>query len=166
VRAADGRLTNLTNSRESWRGNYTPAYSPNGKLIAFARNTDAFNTDIFLMTTGGKIVKRLTHSVGADGRFGEEHGPSWSPDGRTLVYVSNRTGNWDLFAIGVDGKGERRLTNTPRYDEDAPSYTDNGAKILYARNGRIAVMNRDGSGVVELGLGTSADARPTGFTSR
>lgn len=90
-------LANLTRSTKSWLGNYTPAYSPDGRLIAFARNTDAFNSDIFLMTTRGTIVKRLTHSVGTDATLGEEHGPAWSPDGRTLVYVSNRSGkSWEL----------------------------------------------------------------------
>jgi Tol biopolymer transport system component len=162
VRVADGKLTNLTRSTKSWLGNYTPAYSPNGKLIAFARNTDAFNSDIFLMTTSGRIVKRLTHSVGTDTTLGEEHGPTWSPDGRTLVFVSNRLGrSWELFAIGVDGRGERPLTNTPtpRYDEDAPRYVQGGKRILYAHDGRIAVVDADGTGVEELGLGTSADWR-------
>lgn len=163
VRVADGKLTNLTHSTKSWLGNYTPAYSPDGRLIAFARNTDAFNSDIFLMTPRGRIVRRLTHSVGTDAQLGEEHGPAWSPDGRRLVFVSNRSGrSWELYTIGADGRGERRLTNTPssRYDEDAPRYVDRGTRILYAHNGRIAVMNADGTGVEELGLGLSADRRP------
>lgn len=160
VRVADRKVTNLTRSQKSWLGNYTPAYSPNGKLIAFARNTDAFNSDIFLMTTSGKIVRRLTHSIGTDSQLGEEHGPAWSPDGRRLVYVSNRAGmSWELFTIGVDGRGEFQLTDTPRYDEDAPRYVENGRRILYAHDGRIASIAADGTGVEELGLGTSADWR-------
>ena len=160
VRLADGKLTNLTRSRQSWLGNTTPAYAPNGKLIAFSRSTDAFNTDIFLMTTKGKIVKRLTRSVGTDSMLGEEHGPSWSPDGRSLVYVSNRPGvSWELFTIRADGTHERQLTNTPtpRYDEDAPRWE--GDRILYAHDGRIATIPAAGGAPEELGLGTSADRR-------
>lgn len=162
VRVADRVLANLTRSTKSWLGNYTPAYSPDGRLIAFARNTDAFNSDIFLMTTRGTIVKRLTHSVGTDATLGEEHGPAWSPDGRTLVYVSNRSGkSWELYTIGVDGRGERRLTSTPtpRYDEDAPRYVHGGADVLYAHEGRIALVGADGGRVRELGPGASADWR-------
>jgi Tol biopolymer transport system component len=160
VRVADGKLTNLTKSQESWRGNYTPAYSPNGRLIAFSRSTDAFNSDIFLMTPSGRIVKRLTRSIGTDSTLGEEHGPAWSPDGRRLVFVSNRTGkSWELYRIGVDGKGERRLTSTLRSNEDAPRFIENGTRILYAHDGRIATMKVDGTDVRELGLGTSADRR-------
>ena len=162
VRVADGKLTNLTHSRKPWLGNYTPAFSPTGKLIAFARNTDAFNSDIFLMTTRGTIVRRLTHSIGTDSRLGEEHGPAWSPDGRTLVYVSNRVGrSWELFRIGVDGRGERRLTHTSsaHYNENAPRYIENGRRILYAHDGLIATIAADGSDIEELGAGTSADLR-------
>ena len=160
VRLADGKLTNLTRSPKPWLGNTTPAYAPNGKLIAFSRSTDAFNTDIFLMTTKGKIVKRLTRSVGTDSTLGEEHGPSWSPDGRSLVYVSNRTGvSWELFTIRADGTHERQLTDTPtpRYDEDAPRWE--GDRILYAHDGRIAAIPAAGGAPEELGLGTSADRR-------
>jgi Tol biopolymer transport system component len=134
VRLADRKVANLTRSTKPWLGNVTPAYSPNGKLIAFARSTDAFNSDIFLMTAGGRIVERLTHS--------EEHGPAWSPDGRTLVYVSNRSGtSWDLYAIRVDGTGERPLTSTPHVDEDAPRFSRDGTRILFVRGGRPAAMS-------------------------
>ena len=88
------------------------------------------------------IVRRLTHSIGTGGKLGEEHGPAWSPDGRTLVYVSNRSGtSWDLYAIRVHGTGERRLTRTPHADEDAPRFSRDGRRILYVRDGRNAAMS-------------------------
>lgn len=162
VRLVDRKVTNLTHSPKPWLGNFTPAYSPDGRRIAFSRSTDAFNTDIFLMSANGTSLKRLTRSRGTDTHLAEEHGPAWSPDGKTLVYVSNRTQtSFELFSIGVDGRGERQITNTPspRHDEDAPRFSRDGRRILYAHDGRIATMNRDGSGVRELGLGVSADWR-------
>ena len=39
--------------------------------------------------------------------------PSFSPDGKRVIYVSNRDRSFDLFSIGVDGTNERRLTRTP-----------------------------------------------------
>jgi TolB protein len=101
----------------------------------------------------------VTRSEGTDGRFGEEHGPTWSRDGKRLVYVSNRDGQWELYSIGAGGAGERRLTTTPEYDEDAPRYTSDGTRIVFSRSGRIAVVNPDGTGVRELGPGVSADQR-------
>jgi Tol biopolymer transport system component len=159
VRIADRRLTNLTRSDESWRGNFTPSFSPDGKLIAFSRSTTAFNNDIFVMRANGTGLRRLTKTVGTDGRWGEEHGPAWSPDGRRLVYVSNRDGNWELYTIGLDGSRERRLTRTRELDENAPRFTADGSEIVYSRSGRIALMNANGADVRELGGGTSADLR-------
>jgi Tol biopolymer transport system component len=158
VRVADGKLTRLTHSGQSWRGNYTPSYSPAGTRIAFARNVDAFNTDIYVMNANGTGLRRVTTSPASDGRFGEEHGPTWSPDGRTLVYVSNRDGQWELYAIGVDGTNERRLTVTLDEDESAPRFTPRGT-ILYSHSGKLAEMTTAGKKLRELGRGVSADLR-------
>ena len=161
VPATGGKVRNLTRSRESWRGNFTPAYSPDGRTIAFSRSTDAFNSDIFLMSADGKNLRRLTRSQGTHDALGEEHGPSWSPDGRTIVFVSNRSGRFELYAVGRDGRGERRITDTPRrgYDEDAPRFSRNGKRLLYVHDGRVATIGIDGRGVRELGLGDAADWR-------
>jgi Tol biopolymer transport system component len=161
VTVAGARVSRLTQSPKPWLGNFTPAYSPDGKRIAFARSTDAFNSDIFLMRTNGTGLVRLTKSQGTDSTLGEEHGPAWSPDGRSLVYVSNRDRSFELYRIDVSGRNERRLTHTPSsaYDEDAPRFSRDGKRILYAHDGRIAVLNVDGTRVRELGLGASADWR-------
>lgn len=159
VRVADGRLTALTRSGESWRGNFTPAYSPDGRTLAFSRSTDAFNNDIFLARPDGSGLRRLTRSLGTHDRQGEEMMPAWSPDGRTLVFVSNRDGNFELYAIDRTGRNERRLTRTPGVDEENPRFGSDGRRILFVHDGRVATMNADGTGVRELGLGTAADWR-------
>ena len=82
-----------------------------------------------------------------------------SADGRTLVYVSNRDGNFELYAIGRDGKGERRLTRTPRSDELNPRFSGDGARLLYAHEGRVATIGLDGTGARDLGAGVWADWR-------
>jgi Tol biopolymer transport system component len=157
VPATGGKILNLTKAQESWRGNVTPAYSPDGKTIAFSRSTDAFNSDIFLMSTDGKNMRRLTRTQGGHDVQGEEHGPAWSPDGRTLVFVSNRDGNLELYSIGRDGKNERRLTQTPRSNEDAPRFSRDGKRLLYVHDGLVATIKHDGTGARELGLGAAAD---------
>jgi TolB protein len=157
VPATGGEILNLTKAQESWRGNVTPAYSRDGTSIAFSRNTDAFNSDIFLMSAGGKNLRRLTRTQGGHDVPGEEHGPTWSPDGRTLVFVSNRDGNFELYSIGRDGKNERRLTGTPRSAEETPRFSSDGPRLLYVHHGRVAMIKRDGTGARELGVGAAAD---------
>src|SRR4051812_15488796 len=152
-------VTPLTKTAQSWLGNHTPAYSPDGRTIAFSRSTDAFNNDIFLMRADGKNLRRLTRSQGTDGKLGEELMPTWSPDGRRIVFVSNRDGNLELYSIGRDGSGERRLTRTPRADEENPRWSRDGTRILYVHDGHVASMRADGTDIRELGAGRAADWR-------
>ena len=159
VPSSGGRATNLTRSPKPWLIRTTPAYAPDGRTLAISASTDAFNSDVFLVRADGKGMRRLTRTQGTHDRFAEESMPSFSPDGKRVVYTSNRDGNGELYVIGVDGRGERRLTRTPRQDEAHPRYSRDGTRILYARDGRIAHMRAGGGDVRELGLGTSADWR-------
>lgn len=159
VTVASGRLTPLTQSVESWRGNVTPAYSPDGRTIAFARSTDAYNSDIFLMRASGGGLRRLTTSQGTHDSEGEESMPAWSPDGRTIVFVSNRDGNFELYRIDADGRNERRLTTTPRLDEESPRFSRDGGRLVFVRNGRVIVARADGRRARDLGAGSAADWR-------
>jgi Tol biopolymer transport system component len=90
--------------------------------------------------------------------MGEEHPPDFSPDGKRIVFVSSRDGNWELCSIGTAGRHERRLTGTPDVDENAPRFGRHGKRILYAHDGRLAHMTATRSDVRELGL----PRRPTG----
>ena len=159
VTVATRRLTRLTRSAEPWRGNYTPAYSPDGRTIALSRATSEFNSDIFLMNADGSNLRRLTRTDGTHDDLGEETMPAWTPDGRRLVYVSNRDGNWELYAIDRSGRNERRLTRTPRTTEERPRVHPDGARVLYVHESRVAWLRLSGPGVRELGAGTAADWR-------
>ncbi len=88
--------------------------------------------------------------------------PTWSADGRTVVFVSNRDGNFELYAIGADGRRERRLTRTPRADEVHPRLSPDGTRLVYVRDGRIVVARPDGADARVVGRGTSADLRRAG----
>jgi Tol biopolymer transport system component len=59
------------------------------------------------MNADGSSQVQLTDAANIGGE-----NPSWSPDGRTIVFDSDREalGNLDVWAIGADGSGQRRLT--------------------------------------------------------
>ena len=105
VIGVDGRgRRNLT------RGNhdYDPAFSPDGRTIAFSRG-DGTTSDVWLMRADGTGARRLT-------RLGYAGNPTWSPDGRHLVFTvgsgaSDSAGSLSVMdadgrhqhSIGVDG---------------------------------------------------------------
>ncbi|HEY2432370.1 MAG TPA: protein kinase [Vicinamibacterales bacterium] len=63
--------------------------------------------DIVLMRPDGSETRRLTDDAVRD-RL-----PNWSPDDRTVAFMSARSGEWQLWSIAVDGSGLRQLTEFP-----------------------------------------------------
>src|SRR5580765_1172630 len=91
----------------------SPAWSPNGLLLAFAwvRNYGPGvlgGSDIYLMDIASKQWVQLTH----DG--GRNDFPYWSPDGRHIVFQSNRTGNEQIWSVLADGTHLQQLTRQGR----------------------------------------------------
>lgn len=81
-----------------------------------------------------------------------EKGPSylhgWSPDGKRLAYCAERSGQYDIYTIAVNGGAEMQLTNLPGLD-DGPEYSPDGQHIWFnsTRTGLMQVwrMDTDGS---------------------
>jgi len=91
--------------------------------------------------------------------------PAWSPDGSKLAFSSNRSGNYDIWAMNSDGSGPHNITNDPAYD-DKPVWSPDGTSIAFVsdRSGNkdIWVVNSDGSGTpLQLTNLTIADTDPT-----
>ena len=101
VMNADGSGTRkLTHNA---RHNAEPAWSPDGRKIAF-RSTRNGNRDIYVMNADGSGKRNLTRNAAWDSR------PSWSPDGRKIAFVSNRDGRLEAHVMNADGSGQRSLT--------------------------------------------------------
>jgi Tol biopolymer transport system component len=104
------------------------AWSPDGRRIAFASVRDRNGkrcwdqcqlfAELYVMNADGTGLKRLTRNRGDD------HGPSWSPDGRRIAFASDRNypgvGNHELYSIRPDGSCLTWLTNgSPASDDPA-----------------------------------------------
>jgi Tol biopolymer transport system component len=84
------------------RNNAEPAWSPDGRKIAF-RSTRNGNRDIYVMNADGTGKRNLTRNPARDGS------PSWSPDGRRIAFVSDRDGRLEAHVMNADGSGQRSL---------------------------------------------------------
>jgi Tol biopolymer transport system component len=150
--------------------NFAPAWSPDGKQIAFYSIRGQF-ASLYVMNTERGGERMLFDSAYIAG------GPTWSPDGSRIAFVSNRDGNLEIYAVNLDGSGLANLSNNPTGDTD-PDWSPDGSRIAFVsqRSGtnELWLMNADGSGVLQIattGMGVNApDWSPDGsriaFASR
>lgn len=85
----------------------SPAWSPQGNLVAFAMSEHRGNFDIYTLDVVTGALSQLTRGQG----FNEN--PSWSPDGRHIVFSSSRRGRYELWTMGFDGSNPQPLGNLP-----------------------------------------------------
>ncbi len=92
--------------RLTFQGNYnqTPDWSPRGDVIAFTARDERNDFDIFTVNVQTTEIKRLTQDEGT-----RNDEPSFSPNGRSIVFTSNRNGPTELFIMRADGTDQKPL---------------------------------------------------------
>ena len=94
---------------------------------------------------------------------GDVQTPAWSPDGRTLAFVSRRDGNAEIYVMNADGSEQLNLTRQPASDSH-PSWSPDGRKLAFVSrrdgNAELYVMNADGSGLRNVTRTPSDDLDP------
>lgn len=97
---------------------------------------------IWVQRADGSDATRLTHDTGSTG-------PYWSPDGTKIVFMSQRTGDWDVWVMNADGSGQRNLTREPTGTDWSAAWSPDGRRIAFYANRdigtRLYVMDADGS---------------------
>jgi Tol biopolymer transport system component len=63
--------------------------------------------DLFLLDLETGQRTQLTRSSALAGRAADNVSPAWSPDGRFIVFFSNRDGTWRMYIMAADGSGQR-----------------------------------------------------------
>ena len=181
VMNADGgnprRLTNHPNN------DWTPSWSPDGKRIAFSSDRDEHviendpgglpTYEIYVMDADGGNPRNLTNNPNNDWT------PSWSPDGKRIVFSSDRDGNrdgnranYEIYVMDADGNNQQRLTDNDFYD-GGPSWSPDGKRIAFSsrRDGHfigedgvtyeIYVMDADGGNEQRLTNNRKSDFSPS-----
>ncbi|MDB5095892.1 MAG: hypothetical protein JWM80_313, partial [Cyanobacteria bacterium RYN_339] len=126
-----------------------PAWSPDGLRVAMASHQPGSAAHLVTLEPDTGRLAQIT--AGAPRQTDGE--PTWTADGKHLVFTSDRTGMTNLYQVGLDGKNLSKLTNTYRGAEMASVSPD--GKSLYFTSYRAK-----GSEIfrVALGEGTPVDA--------
>ena len=135
----------------------SPAWSPDGKRLAFASDRAGGETEIYRIDADGTHLKRLTRTAA----HVSDHNPTWSPNGRWVAFDSDRTSffNREVYRMRPDGTGVQRLTRTADgIDDGAPDYSPDGRQIVFSSmrgNGDqdLYTMRADGKHQRRLGPG-------------
>lgn len=90
------------------------------------------NMELYLVDSPGKAPRRLTTHPALD------YNPAFSPDGRWVVFCSERRGNPDLYAVDLQNPGPPRLLMDSEAMEDAPAFSPDGRRLAF-------VSDRDGN---------------------
>ncbi len=115
---ASGESRSITNPPDGDHDFY-PAFSPDGNRIAFARYRTRLSADVFVARTAGGEATPVT-SERRDIR-----GLTWTPDGRSIVFSSNRSGAYGLWKVKASG-GEPALIPTSGRSATDPAIARSG----------------------------------------
>src|SRR5919109_358302 len=142
-----------------------PAFSPDGRRVAYVRssgrivNEEIESSQLVVSDVDGRKAKVLT-------RFkefaGDINGPSWSPDGKRIVFGYTNAGTTpsgahSLFVINADGTGLRRITPYALKASDSPAWSPKADLIAFhtetdsdTGSGDIYTIRSDGSALKRL----------------
>lgn len=135
----------------------SPAWSPDGQRIAFARATfvgEVPKSDLYVMSSDGTNVIKIAEDAGE---------PAWSPDGSRIAFASYRdrfgetcfhdcSPSAEIYVVDADGGEAKRLTES-KADDSSPTWSPDGKSIAFVSDrsnpegheNEIYVIDADGS---------------------
>jgi Serine/threonine protein kinase len=119
----------ITQPPEGFLGDSTPAFSPDGKLLAFVRGASSRDVEVFVMPVSGGEPKRLTY----DNRSGRSL--AWTADSKWIVFSSWFYGGLKLFKVEAAGGTPQQLDVGTEFASTL-AISKNGDRLAYSQERR------------------------------
>ncbi len=165
VARADGsERVELTEGQRDLRGMDGPVdWSPDGARLVFHADTGPFEADLWVVDVRTRRLERLTNDPWFD------EAPAFTPDGRAVVFMSTRGGNWTwgLYRLTLEGGAVETLAG-PDWVEKNFIRPGPGGRLLWSTEDERSVSvvaERAKTGEVRLFAGPADDARWPSYTT-
>jgi Tol biopolymer transport system component/imidazolonepropionase-like amidohydrolase len=130
------RSARFTTSQGTWM---SVDVSPDGQTLVFDLLGDLYT----LPATGGKAT-RITSGMAYDAQ------PRFSPDGKWVTFISDRSGGNNVWIMSLDGTRTRQLSDRREDDFISPEWTPDGQYVVVGRNGKLWMYDIEGGAGVQL----------------
>jgi Tol biopolymer transport system component len=125
---ADGAIRRLTDDP---REDYSPAWSPDGKSIAFLRRAlEGADSQLFVVDAAGGPPRSVAHVADAEGY----RGIAWWPDSQSLVVRDSSPRGRALIRIQLADGREEPVTNSVETQDYSPRFSPDGSRLAYLRH--------------------------------
>jgi Tol biopolymer transport system component len=129
------------------------SWSPDGNLLAFMEQHPSTGRDIWLLRRNGDRMAFLNSEA-------DESAPRFSPDGRWLAYVSNESGQAEVYVGAVNGKHSNRVSSQGGSE---PVWGQDGATLYYRSYGKLLASQISGGSPLSSRVATAIAAEPGTF---
>ncbi|SUO93251.1 Tol-Pal system beta propeller repeat protein TolB [Suttonella ornithocola] len=126
-----------------------PSWSPDGRQLAISQADANGNMDIYLVDVGSGVLHRLTNNASIDTE------PTFSPDGRTIYFTSDRAGTPQIYRMNRGGGGVQRAVVGGNYSSNAELSPD----------GKYLALTRQSGGGYQIGLYNLQNGRFSALTN-
>ncbi|WP_232019655.1 Tol-Pal system beta propeller repeat protein TolB [Candidatus Rickettsiella viridis] len=138
--------------------NGAPAWSPDDKTLALALSKDSAVPKIYLMNLANKTLRQVTFGLSIDTE------PSFSKDGRSLLFTSDRGGGPQIYQLNLRSGNVRRVTYDGNYNARA-SFANDGKTIVVLNQEQgsynIAVQDLNDDNTLQVLTHSGYDASPS-----
>jgi len=148
IYSIDTSGSNLVQLTDNTFQEEVPIFNPTGNKILF-RRLDGQNTGLYLMNNDGTNVIQLTN-----GGFFTGH--TFTPDGQSILFISNVTGEYHLYSLNIDGLSEQNMLSSEDEGANNLLLSSDGSIIIYSTYisnsslTKIYKMNIDGTNKVTI----------------